>query len=357
MRILQIIDSLEIGGAEKMAVNYANALSERIEFSGLVATRKEGSLKSHINKKVNYLFLNRKSTLDIKALLTLRAYCIQHKIQYLHAHSSSFFTAFLIKLSLPSVQLIWHDHNGLSDFVSKRETFALKTASFFFKGIIVVNHQLQEWAVKELYCKNVINLANFTTLDVNEIKETTLLGADGKRILCLANLRFQKNHFFLIEVAKKLKASHPDWSFHLVGKDFNDDYAAKLKRDIISNDLQSNVFLYGLKNDIKNVLNQTEIAIITSQSEGLPVALIEYGLSKKAVVSTNVGEISVIINNGKNGYLTSKFNSEMFYQFLIHLIENAALRIQFGNELYKTVSKNNSENEVIHLYLNWMKAI
>ena len=35
MRIVQIIDSLEIGGAEKMAINYANALSVKIEFSGL----------------------------------------------------------------------------------------------------------------------------------------------------------------------------------------------------------------------------------------------------------------------------------------------------------------------------------
>ena len=40
MRILQIIDSLEAGGAERMAVSYANALANEIEFSGLIATRK-----------------------------------------------------------------------------------------------------------------------------------------------------------------------------------------------------------------------------------------------------------------------------------------------------------------------------
>ena len=39
MRIIQLIDSLEAGGAERMAVSYANALSEDIEFSALVATR------------------------------------------------------------------------------------------------------------------------------------------------------------------------------------------------------------------------------------------------------------------------------------------------------------------------------
>ena len=50
MRIVQIIDSLEIGGAEKMAINYANALSAKIEFSGLVATRAEGKLKNQLSR-------------------------------------------------------------------------------------------------------------------------------------------------------------------------------------------------------------------------------------------------------------------------------------------------------------------
>ena len=57
MRILQVIDSFDVGGAEKMAINYANALAEKIEFSGIVATRKEGELKSQISPKVSSYFL------------------------------------------------------------------------------------------------------------------------------------------------------------------------------------------------------------------------------------------------------------------------------------------------------------
>jgi len=72
MRILQIIDSLDIGGAEKMAVNYANSLSVARDFSGLVATRKEGHLKSQIHPDVNYLFLGKKKAIDISAILRLR---------------------------------------------------------------------------------------------------------------------------------------------------------------------------------------------------------------------------------------------------------------------------------------------
>jgi hypothetical protein len=54
MRILQLIDSLEAGGAER-TVNYANALADEIDFSGLVSTRKEGSLVNQINSNVEYL--------------------------------------------------------------------------------------------------------------------------------------------------------------------------------------------------------------------------------------------------------------------------------------------------------------
>ena len=67
MRVVQIIDSLEVGGAEKMAINYANALSNRIEFSGLVATRAEGHLKSQLSDSVSYLFLKKTKTVDFPA--------------------------------------------------------------------------------------------------------------------------------------------------------------------------------------------------------------------------------------------------------------------------------------------------
>ena len=67
MRILQLIDSLEAGGAERMAVSYANALNRNVGFGALVTTRAEGSLKNQLDKNVVYSFLNRKSTFDFNS--------------------------------------------------------------------------------------------------------------------------------------------------------------------------------------------------------------------------------------------------------------------------------------------------
>ena len=97
MRVLQVIDSLQVGGAERMAVNYANGLVGRIDGSYLCATREEGDLKSEILEKVEYLFLNRRSTLDFKAIRRLLKFIEHNKITIIHAHGSSWFISAFAK--------------------------------------------------------------------------------------------------------------------------------------------------------------------------------------------------------------------------------------------------------------------
>lgn len=357
MKILQIIDSLEAGGAERMAVNYANALSKKVKFSGIVVTRKEGILKDDIHVTVDYLFLNKKNSIDIKATNKLLNYCKLHKIDVLQAHTSSYFIAVLIKIFYPRITIIWHDHYGLSEFLDARKSTFLALSSFLFSGIISVNSQLKKWSQEKLFCKKNIYLPNFTSTIENEKKETVLEGTEGKRILCLANLRPQKNHFFLLEIAKSITKKYPDWSFHLVGKDFKDDYSNTIKMQIVDNHLEKSVFIYDSRKDIQNIINQSEIAILTSQSEGLPISLLEYGLNSKAVISTAVGEIPKIIKNNSNGFIVDKENLVNFINNLELLINDKELRQKLGESLFETIKKNNSEQAIISSYIKWLSSI
>ena len=357
LRIAQIIDSLEIGGAEKMAVNYANALQDSLSFSALVTTRKEGPLKEQLHPDVAYFCMQRKSKLDVLAVFRLRLFCKKHKINYLQAHSSSFFTAFLLKMTLPSIQIIWHDHNGMSEFIGSQKTRVIQFCSYFFKGIVVVNDQLKQWAESTLNCKKVLYLPNFTKLDYSIQAATKLKGTAGKRIVYLANLRFQKNHFLALDVAEKMQISHPDWSLHLIGKDFDDAYSEQVKTTIIEKQLTNTVFIYGSRQDIVNVLQQASIAIITSQSEGLPVALLEYGLLHLPLVSTAVGELPLIIQSGKNGYLVPNYDSETFYERIVELMDNPELRERLGSQLYATVDAQHSEQAIVNQLMQWINSI
>lgn len=354
MRIVQLIDSLEAGGAERMAVNFANELCCKIDFSGLVVSRSEGQLFNQLDKKVDYLFLNKKSIIDIKSIKKLITYVKKNQIDVIQAHSTSFFLAFLIKMFKPSIKLVWHDHYGDSEFLNKRPTFVLQFIIPFFYGVISVNNNLKNWAKDKLNIKNVIYLPNFPVEEIEIDNKTNLKGISRKRITCLANLRPQKNHFLLLKTAQKLKISNPDWTFHLVGKDFEDLYSQEIKDLIVSLKLAENVFVYNSRQDIKNILSQSDIAILTSSSEGLPLALLEYGLNKKAVIVTNVGEIPAIIKNNENGILVSSNDENVFYQSILKLIDDNKLRHEFGENLFKLIQSDYSKNSIVNQYLIWI---
>lgn len=355
MRIVQLIDSLEAGGAERMAVSYANALQKRMLFSGIIVTRKEGNLQAQLDKEISYLFLDRKRVLDVNALLRFRKYLKKNKVTHIHAHSTSVYFAFLLKIISPRIKIIWHDHYGKSEMLKKRKKFYLRFISLFLFGIIAVNKKLQEWSTHYLFCKKVTYLANFTVetsqIDLNK---TTLKGVLGKRIVCLANLRPQKNHFLLLEVASKCKEKYPDWTFHLIGKDFQDSYSQNIRDMIQEKSLQDHVFLYGSCDDITSILQQCQIGVLTSDSEGLPVALLEYGLQKLPVISTAVGEIPSVITDKKNGILVKSKDDVLFTNSLFELIENSNYRHSVGVALEETILQLYSEDNVLNNYINWV---
>lgn len=353
MRIVQLIDSLETGGAERMAVNYANSLSNKIEFSALISTRREGALLEKLDAKVNYLFLNKKSTFDFSALSKLISFCKTHKVSFIHAHSSSCFFAVVTKIFLPKIKIVWHDHHGNSNFLQNRKSFPIKLMSCFFTGIISVNKKLENWASQKLFCRKTVFLYNFASIEKEEAK-TILHGKENSKIVCLANLRPQKNINFLLQIASKVTKSYNNHTFHVVGKHFNDNYQNELFTNLKTLNLQDKVFFYDNVSDVKNVLKQANIAVLTSVSEGLPLAILEYGIVGLPIVSTNVGDVVEVIKDNENGFLVESNNLIEFIEKLEFLIENSSLRNKFSDGIKQTIEEKFSEETIITKYLQFL---
>lgn len=356
MRIVQLIDSLDAGGAERMAVNYANSLSKRIAFSGLVTTRNEGVLKNQLDVGVPYLFLNRKNRIDIKAILKLRQFVKLNKVSIVHAHGTSFFMAVLLKLIVFKIKIVWHDHNGDRSNQSRNKNKALRFCSFFFACIFTVNKELELWSIQNLLAKKVIYVPNFTVVDDSK-NQTLLKGSEGKRIVCLANLRHPKNHLFLVTAFSRSALANKGWSLHLVGRDYHDSYSDNLKSHIHQSNLQDSIFLYGSCTDIYFILNQANVGVLASSHEGFPVTLLEYGLSRLAVISTNVGYCKEIIHHNENGILIDPNSISDLVEGLQKIESNDVLRAQFGNRLYEDVSRTFSEQEVISLVVSYYDCV
>ncbi len=362
IRVLHIIDSLATGGAERVAVNFVNALNATQEVEGwLCATRKEGILKDSIQDLNRYLFLQRKKTLDIPAIRRLVNLVRKEKILLIHAHSSSYFIAVMIHL-LTGVKIIWHDHYGASEFLAERSTFILKIFSRFFIAVFCVNPKLEAWAKKQLHIETdkVFFIPNFA--DLPKLPDRSRESDSPIRILCLANLRPQKDHLTLLQAIVLLKKQHPITNFTvwLAGIDQKDNYSKQIWAFIEAHKLDNQVEILGTQADVAALLGKADIGVLSSESEGLPVALLEYGLAGLPVVCTSVGECPEVLGQGAYGILVPPKAPEQLAEALGKLINSPKEWLWYGKSFQAHIQQHYSKERVIRqltdIYINLTKA-
>ncbi|WP_347175234.1 glycosyltransferase [Polaribacter uvawellassae] len=342
--VIQIIDSLNVGGAEVLAVNIANGLFDQNINSHLCTTRSEGVLKENLNPNVGYVFLNRKKIIDFKAIIKLSKYIKKNNIKIVHAHSTSSFIAVCVKILNPKIKVVWHDHYGKSEFLNNRKVFYLKVFSYFFSAIISVNNDLKRWALKNLKTKHVFFIRNFPVFS-NQDKSTTLSGLEEKRIVHLAGYRKQKDHLNLLNAFLQVSKENNDWTLHLIGKSYNDDYSDKIQNFIDDNNLSNKVFQYGVCSDIQHILTQATIGVLSSKSEGLPISLLEYGLAKIPAIVTDVGECNLVIKD--LSFIVPPSNSTILAKAIQTLINSKSKRETLALEINNIVVSNFSKKEII----------
>ncbi|MDT0643027.1 glycosyltransferase [Zunongwangia sp. F363] len=357
MKILQVIDTLEAGGAERMALNYANALAGKVEESHLCCTRREGVLKDKVSPDVPYLFLEKSGTFDFRAFQKLAEYIDKNKITIVHAHSSSWFLVTLIKIfRRRSLKIVWHDHYGNSEFLKKRPKKALQFFSGYFNGIISVNKNLQSWALENLRCRNVKIFNNF--ISENNFKRPSAEKLKGNnsdfKIICVANLRQQKDHYTLLKAFKIIDQKIPA-SLHLVGYDPDSAYSRKLKEAFKNSSENGSIFYYGEQPDIIVFLHEADLGVLSSRSEGLPLALLEYAGAGLPVVVTNVGECSRVV--GKYGKLVASGNPSQLAEAVVKYYNNEKKRKVDAAKLQDSVLKEFSEKAVIRKILKFYQEL
>src|SRR6266487_3412121 len=136
--VMQVVDSLQLGGLESVAVNYANHLTKRGLRSSLCSTRESGPLAQRLSPGVAYLNLQRKGLVDVGELKRLTGFIRKQQVDLLHAHGTSLFFSVLASWLVPNLRVIWHDHFGRCE-TEKRSRWLYRLAVRRAAGVIAVN--------------------------------------------------------------------------------------------------------------------------------------------------------------------------------------------------------------------------
>lgn len=116
------------------------------------------------------------------------------------------------------------------------------------------------------------------------------------------------------------------------------------------------MYIYGSCADISNILSQSTIGVLASKSEGLPVALLEYGVAGLPVVATNVGDCHKVISNAGEGLLVEPQNHNALAEALVACINDLDLRAKIANNLQTKVLASFSESTVMKSLISIYKT-
>jgi glycosyltransferase involved in cell wall biosynthesis len=145
--------------------------------------------------------------------------------------------------------------------------------------------------------------------------------------VCVARFAPQKNHALLINAFAKGPASDPRAHLVLAGEGV---LRAELQVRVNQLGLTSRVHFLGLRTDIPDVLGASDVFVLSSAYEGNPLSVIEAMAAGLPVVSTSVGGVPELLENGKEGFIVQPGNAEQLSDAMMTLLKDGHLRGAMG---------------------------
>jgi glycosyltransferase involved in cell wall biosynthesis len=347
--VVHVVDATYIGGAERVAVNLVNLLPRDRYAPHLCTTRSEGPLSQFIAPHVTRICLERRGKFDTAALRQFIRFIDERRIRIVHAHASALFFSRLASALSGKCALIWHDHYGRADF-DDRSAWLYRLATRGISGIIAVNQTLAGW------CRDTLRIPAGHVWYIPNLVESCaptsaapldLPGEPAERLVCVANFRPQKDHPNLLRAMTTIRSRVPGAHLFLIGDSADPAYVASIRAQISDLHLESAVTYMGPRNDVPAILRACRIGVLSSASEGLPLALLEYGKHGLAAVSTAVGQCPEVLDNGYAGVLVPASSPDQLSDAIVGLLTDPARRAQFAARFQNRVEELYSPRRIM----------
>ena len=350
-KVLHIVEAFG-GGVFTFLVDLANATCDEYEVVLACSIRPQTPMdyKSYFNKKVRIIELQsgtRDISLleDLKSFIEIKRLIKNEKPDIVHLHSSK--SGFLGRMACNEKKMkVLYNPHGFA-FLKQDESNIKKG---IYKGLeyIAAKKCGSIIGVSKGEYEEALKLSKKSYLINNGIDTTKLPKLEEKKIdinnlkICtIGRVSYQKNPEMFNEIAKRF----PNIKFTWIGKGEMEDALDS-----------SNISITGWmnKNEAIKIMNDSDIFILTSLWEGLPIALLEAMYYKKLCIVTNcIGNRDVIIHK-KNGFIAN--DVEEFVKNIRLIIDdvdyNDSIKLRAYNDILEHYEFNITARGYIKLYNN-----
>lgn len=350
--ILFIVPNIHLnGGGERVTFNMANYFINQNKSVSILSfeEKKENQLFPHDNLiKINYLNIkNSRIVSKFRLYLTLKKY-----IKYNHydiifgiGTYSSVILGMIKKYSskiMKNTKIIGCEH---SSFVAPNVIWN-KIRNFTYpyldSVVCLTNHDLKYFMELNSNAKVIPN-----AISVQQVKSQL----NNKKFLSIGRLDKGKRFDLMIKIFKKFNELNKDWKLDIVGEGPEKENLEKL---IINLNLQEYVFLHPFTNEVSKYYLNSSIFLMTSESEGLPMVLLEAKSFGLPIISydCNTGPRDIILNY-KDGFLISMDNDKLFLDAMTKLASDRKLLVSMSNHSIHNLNSFLPEQ----VYKKWVELI
>jgi len=356
-RVLHLISSIGLFGAEQVALTLGRAFQDG-PVQAIV-----GALHNSHNPHLEIIDVARthetptavfscRGKFDARAVLAIKNYILQHKIDLVHTHN---YKSNLIGLlaakwaGVPTVATV-HGFTDMDTRVSWYERLDRWVMRRFFDRLVVVTSQMLPDFPDDM--KDVIpNGMNMDALsqadDSDRFRSRWKIVRSDLVITTVGRLSKEKNQTLLLKALYPLLRRDPRLKVLIVGEG---PERLAVEKYIRSRNLTDQVIMTGLLKDVAAVYQSTDVFVLPSLTEGVPMTILEAMAYHCPVVATAVGGVPEIIREGKTGLLVPSNNEKAMRAAIERLLNEKRLRHDIVERAFEYVVSEHTMKKMCDRY-------
>jgi len=338
LRIAMMLESDGPGGAEMMVLR----LSEELRREGhtivpVGPAHGVGWLGDHF-RRIGFtpeVFTLRRP-IDPGCVRGLMKLFREHRIDAVHSHEFTmavYGAAAAGLLNLPHVITM---HGGVNVGKTLRRRVALRWAMRQSDHTVMVSRATQQQfaaglGVDESFFGIVPNGVPIASGDAARVRAEFGIGEQDRVLLAVGNLEHHKGHEVMLRALAYLDSAGVDlsWKLIIAGGRGGDQYDS-LTESIREKGLGERVRIVLNRNDIPDLLALADVFVMPSLWEGLPMAVLEAMVARKAIVATAIAGIPEAIVDGREGILVPPGDAAALGDALRALLTDPRRRAALG---------------------------
>ncbi len=351
MKILHLISGGDTGGAKTHVLSLIKELNKNVD-AKIVCFIKDEFYYDGIKMGIDIEVVEQKKRYDLSIINRLKELIASEKYDIIHSHGArANFISVLLKtkgVRTPFITTIHSDYKlDFTDSLYKKFVYTAinEIALRFFNHYIAVSSRFKNMLQQRGFNGDKI-FTVYNGIDTEQKIEVCSKGDflsryeipyNNEIIIGIAGRLDQvKNHEVFIKAAEKILSKRKDVSFLIAGLGSEEK---RLKTLVIDKNIEDHVHFLGFVKDPFSFFNAIDINVLTSISESFPYVILEGAIMKKTVVSTDVGGLNDLIENGVNGYLFDVGDYKQLAIYLEELINNMDKTKAMGQNLCSKVEE------------------